>query len=173
MMPQERNPVSWRVEGSQNGTTWFLVDEQSNVSVTTQRQTWLAPCATLGNASYPSISGAPGITSFGSSPATLAEGDSATLSWAVTGAEQVRIVGYGPVAATGALIVTPPVSIGYSLLASNGAGTAVAAASITVNPLPRGQILASSADAEFHTAFDGSLLERHLLSQLQGKHPKR
>ena len=89
------------------------------------------------------------------------------------GRVQVRIVGYGPVAATGALIVTPPVSVGYSLLASNGAGTAVAAASITVNPLPRGQILASSADAEFHTAFDGSLLERHLLSQLQGKHPKR
>lgn len=93
---QERDPVSWRVEGSQNGTAWALVDEQSNVSVTTQRETWLAPFATLGNASYPSIPGAPGITSFGSSPATLAEGDSATLSWAVTDAKQVLLVGYGP-----------------------------------------------------------------------------
>ena len=156
---QERDPVSWRVEGSQNGTTWALVDEQSNVSVTTQRKTWLAPFATLGNASYPSTPGAPGITSLGISPATLAEGDSATLSWAVTGAEQVLLVGYGPVAATGSLIVTPPVSTGYSLLASNSSGTAVAATSITVNPLPRGQITAAAADAEFRTAFDGSLLE--------------
>jgi hypothetical protein len=156
---QERDPVSWRVEGSQNGTTWALVDEQSNVFPTTQRNTWLAPFATLGNTSYPSAPGAPAITGFGIAPATIAEGDSATLAWAVTGADQVLLVGYGPVAATGSLTITPPVSTGYSLLASNSSGTAVAATAITVDPLPRGQIQASSADAEFRTAFDGTLLE--------------
>ena len=155
---QERDPVSWRVEGSQNGTSWALVDEQSNVFPTTQRNTWLAPFATLGNTSYPSIPGAPAITSFGIAPTIIAEGDPTTLSWAVTGADQVLLVGYGPVSATGAVKVTPPVSTGYSLLASNSSGTTVAATAITVNPLPRGQILASSADAEFHTAFVGSLL---------------
>ena len=156
---QERDPVSWRVEGSQNGTTWALVDEQLSVAVTNQRNTWLAPFVTLGNASYPSTPGAPTITHFGIAPATIAEGDSATLSWAVAGADQVVLVGTGAVAATGSLIITPPASTGYSLLASNSSGTVVSATSVTVNPLPRGQIVASQADAEFRTAFDGSLLE--------------
>jgi hypothetical protein len=38
----ERDPVSWSIQGSNDNATWTTIDQQSNVAVTTNRQTYLA-----------------------------------------------------------------------------------------------------------------------------------
>ncbi len=90
----DRDPVSWRLEGSQNGTTWELVDER----------------------------------------------------------------------ASGSLEVAPRGTTQHTLVATNAQGSSFATASVIVNLLPRGSISASAADAEFHTAPDGSVLAGPLFS---------
>jgi hypothetical protein len=154
----ERDPVSWTLEGSADGTVWALVDHQSDHPVPSARKTWLDELLTLGNADYPQVPGAPQIVSFEALPATITEGDQSTLSWSVTGADTVYLTSMGEVADSGSLHVTPAASVGYSLVAINADGVSVATAGITVGLLPRGLMAASWEDAEFHTAFDGSVI---------------
>jgi hypothetical protein len=80
---------------------------------------------------------APSIT-FSRSPATIYSGDSATLSWSVTGATKVELVGIGTVSATGTRSVSPTYSgsgatstTNYELLATNTTVTATYAGNIT------------------------------------------
>lgn len=155
----DRDPVSWRLEGSQNGTSWAVVDERSNQTVPADRKTWLAAMPTLANASYPVIPGTPVIGSFAATPTTVTEGGSATLSWSVTGATSVLLLPGGAVSGSGSQEITPMDTTHFTLVASNEQGSSFATATITVNLLPRGVIAASPADAEFHTNFDGSLLD--------------
>jgi hypothetical protein len=37
----ERDPVSWRVEGSHDGANWVVVDEKTAYATTTDRNTYL------------------------------------------------------------------------------------------------------------------------------------
>ena len=163
----ERDPVSWRLEGSQNGTTWELVDERANQTVTTDRKTWLAGMPTLANGSYPLVPGSPVIDSFASTPATITEGAAATVSWSVTGATSVMLFPGGSMPASGSLEVAPRATTQYILVATNAQGSSFATASVIVNLLPRGSITASAADAEFHTAPDGSVLAGPLSSEFE------
>lgn len=43
----DRDPVRWQVEGSEDGNTWVVIDDRSQEDqvVTTSRQTWVAPGA--------------------------------------------------------------------------------------------------------------------------------
>ena len=160
----DRDPVSWRLEGSQEGNSWALVDERSNPTVPTNRRTWLTAMPTLANANYPVIPGAPVIDSFTTSPGTITEGATATLSWSATGATSLLLLPGGAVPASGTQVVTPRGTTHYTLLASNAQGSSFATSSAIVNLLPRGSITASLTDAEFHTAPDGSVLAGQLLS---------
>src|SRR4030042_2563622 len=68
------------------------------------------------------------INSFGSSPATIAPGESSTLSWNVTGATTVSIdQGIGNVALAGTRVVMPGATTVYTLTAFNTAGLSVTA----------------------------------------------
>jgi hypothetical protein len=68
------------------------------------------------------------INSFGSSPPTIASGESSTLSWSVTGATTVSIdQGIGNVALAGSRLVMPTVTTVYTLTAINAAGLSVTA----------------------------------------------
>lgn len=151
------DPASWKIEGSIDGTTWFVVDEQYDQSLPTARQAWTAVQPTYLDQGYPEIADSPVINSFEASPTTVAEGSSTTLSWDVSGADQVMLIGSGEVSATGSATVTPGASRGYHLLATNASGYQVASIGVAVSALPRGSIEALYDDASFQTALDGSL----------------
>lgn len=77
----------------------------------------------------------PIINLFSASSSILTEGESATLSWAVTDATTVTIdQGIGNVALSGSTSVSPASTTTYTLTAINSAGSSVATVVITVNP---------------------------------------
>ena len=89
------------------------------------------------------------ITAFGASPASVTAGQSATLSWSVTGASSLSISGgVGSVTGLTSRSVTPTATTTYVLTATNSAGSSVtASATVTVTaaggPYPAGLSLAS------------------------------
>lgn len=91
---------------------------------------------TAGFARTPS-SQAPVVASFSASPATIATGGSATLSWSVTNATSVRIdPGIGVVTGS-SVAVAPSSTTTYTLTASNAIGTTTRMATVTVGAAPR------------------------------------
>lgn len=90
----------------------------------------------------------PHIASFTASPTSLQAGQSATLSFAVTGATSVSI-DQGIGAVTGNVTVTPAATTTYTLSATNSAGTSTLQATVTVLPAAQGApvITSFSADA--------------------------
>lgn len=75
----------------------------------------------------------PTIASFTASPGSITPGQSATLSWQVTGAAQITIDnGIGTVQASGSATVTPGQTLTYQLTATNGNGTTSRQAIVTV-----------------------------------------
>lgn len=74
----------------------------------------------------------PTINSFAADPASISAGDSATLSWSVTGASSLSISSLGTV--TGySIVVSPATTTTYTLTASNGVGSATATATVRVD----------------------------------------
>jgi hypothetical protein len=79
---------------------------------------------------------APQITAFSASPNAVKQGDSVTLSWAVTGATQVDILpNIGTVNQTGQTTVKPGTTTIYQISAQNQAGKTEKSATVTVTPL--------------------------------------
>ncbi|MBM3863729.1 MAG: discoidin domain-containing protein, partial [Verrucomicrobia bacterium] len=155
----ERDPVSWTLEGSNDNSTWSIVDQQTAQTVTTNRKAASSTYATLSNSSYASVAGAPVVNTLSVSPGTIKEGESATLTWDVSNATSVRILGIGAVAANGSQTVSPNAGTAYTLVASNSSGTKVQSAILSVNRLPRGDLLASFDDAVYQTdRLDGSIV---------------
>ncbi|MBI5423178.1 MAG: hypothetical protein HZA32_03770 [Opitutae bacterium] len=80
----------------------------------------------------------PTINSFAAQPATITEGQSTTLVWAVDGAAEISVaanVGASPGVVTGNSVpVTPAQSTTYTLTARNESGVVTRTASVTVNP---------------------------------------
>ena len=75
---------------------------------------------------------APVIHAFSASPATIAPGESSTLSWSVTGASALRIdPGIGEVTGS-SMTVSPGETTEYTLTASNAAGASTAKTTVTV-----------------------------------------
>ncbi len=75
----------------------------------------------------------PVIASFSASPASIAQGQSSTLTWNVTGAASLSIAGIGTVSGT-SLQVSPTETATYVLSAANSSGTTTASATVTVVP---------------------------------------
>jgi hypothetical protein len=76
----------------------------------------------------------PSINGFSVSPASIVTGQTATLSWNVTGATSVSInPEIGAVSSSGTQSVSPPLTTTYTLTASNSAGNPTASATVTVS----------------------------------------
>lgn len=154
-----RDPLSWKLEGSLDGSSWFLIDQQTAQAVTTARTAWHTTLNTNVNPAYPAVVGTPVVNSFTASPAAIGETASSTLSWDVTGADSVELVGFGAVPAIGSQAVSPRSSINYYLLARNGLGFTFESVRVQVARLPRGGIVAELNDATYETDIsDGSLV---------------
>ena len=83
------------------------------------------------------VNNLPTIDSFITDLATITEGDTATLSWAVTNADSISInQGIGTVIASGTQAVTPSVTTTYTLTATNIYGSRNSNVTIIVNELP-------------------------------------
>ena len=65
----------------------------------------------------------PRIDYFMADKTVISRGDSATLSWSVSGAESVVISGIGPVRSSGSMSVRPSYTAYYTLTATNGGGS--------------------------------------------------
>ncbi|HEX7364976.1 MAG TPA: CARDB domain-containing protein [Dehalococcoidia bacterium] len=77
--------------------------------------------------------GQPSIISFNAEQASISAGQSANLSWNVSGATTITIdQGIGNVALTGTRAVTPAATTIYTLTASSSAGTATATTQVVV-----------------------------------------
>jgi len=86
--------------------------------------------ASPGGASDP----APAISSFSATPSAITAGESATLSWSVSGATSITIdQGVGAVSGDSES-VSPTTTTTYTLAASNSAGSVTAATTVTVTP---------------------------------------
>lgn len=91
---------------------------------------------------------APVIVSFGSFPASVAQGQPSTLKWSVTGATILTInSGVGVVTGLTEKAVTPSVTTTYTLTAEGPGGTSTAQATVTVTaPLPAPTITSFAAN---------------------------
>ncbi len=79
----------------------------------------------------------PVVNSFDADPAGIFQGESATLSWNVSGATKVSIEpDVGNVALTGRRVVSPTTTTTYTLTAVNEAGTVTATARVVVAVAP-------------------------------------
>ena len=83
-------------------------------------------------------SGKPVVASFTAEPSSIERGQSAQLSWSVTGATEISINrGIGTVTVTGTRSITPSETTTWTLTATGPAGTSTANATISVtNPAP-------------------------------------
>jgi predicted secreted Zn-dependent protease len=77
----------------------------------------------------------PQITAFSAQPAAMIQGQSATLSWSVTGATGLSLNnGIGDVTGATSRTVSPSATTTYVLTASNAAGSVTASTTLTVTP---------------------------------------
>jgi hypothetical protein len=82
----------------------------------------------------------PVIKSFTTSPTSISQGQSTTLSWDVSGATTVTIEpAIGTVGPSGSLQLKPAASVTYTLTAANEAGTATNSVSVAVTPVVAGK----------------------------------
>lgn len=154
-----RDPISWKFEGSLDGVDWYLIDQRLNQPVPEERGVWVGSFTTNFNPDYPVVEGVPLVNIFAALPDSITETSSSTLSWEVSGADSVELIGFGDVAATGSQIVSPRSSINYYILARNASGFTFESARVRVNRLPRGTIVADAADANYETDItDGSVV---------------
>jgi uncharacterized protein YkwD/chitodextrinase len=91
---------------------------------------------------------APIITSFTATPSSITAGQSATLSWAVSGATATAIDNsVGDVSGVTSKSVSPAQTTTYTLTARNSGGNATAVATVVVNPSPAPDSMPPSAPA--------------------------
>ena len=117
----ERDPLSWKFEGSANGSSWVLLDVRTNFATTTDRETYQSGFSLDGS----------GIGTFTSSLAIVANGQPTQLSWSTLNADPggVSIAPVvGVVANTGSISTVPPASADttYTLTATSFSGPASA-----------------------------------------------
>jgi hypothetical protein len=83
------------------------------------------------------VSTLPVVSSFTISPSSIASGESATLSWATTGATTVSIdQSIGEVSSSGTQNVSPTSTTTYKITATNSDGTTTKSVTITVTKMP-------------------------------------
>jgi hypothetical protein len=98
----------------------------------------------------------PSISSFTASPATIASGNSSTLGWAVSGAQNLSIsAGVGPVIGS-SVSVSPTDGTTYRLTASNAAGSVTMDVTVAVTGAPGPPVVSSFAASPAEITLGGS-----------------
>jgi hypothetical protein len=97
----ERDPVSWTLSGSPDGTNWTLLDVITNHPTTTTRQVYESSFVIPENLD-------PLIEQFVGSPVVILNGQSTSLLYNVELADTVTIDGIGTVPSSGSSSVSPP-----------------------------------------------------------------
>lgn len=124
----ERDPVRWTFEGSNDGTSWTLVENMTafDFPVSSARGTYTQDIPLPGASIKPAVSLVGNATK-------LVDGEPLVLTWSTQAAATVTIDnGVGTVAATGSLELTPSADTTYTLTATS-AGGSVTTASFAVD----------------------------------------
>ena len=133
----ERDPFSWRFEGSVDNKTWTLLDERLNYATPLDRFTFLPLL------DFTALPQRPEIRAFtvqsgnivSDEAIAVTAGAAVTLRWEVTNATEVRIdPGAGPVALAGEQTAVVSETTIYILVATNAQGESSAAVSVLVDP---------------------------------------
>jgi hypothetical protein len=123
----ERDPVRWTFEGSNDGTSWTLVENMTafDFPVSSARGAYTQDIPLPGASIKPAVT-------LGGNAVKLVDGEPLVLTWSTQAAATVSIDnGVGPVAASGTVVVTPSVDTTYTLTAT-AAGGAVTTATFAV-----------------------------------------
>lgn len=128
----ERDPVSWTMEGSNDGAGWTLLDVRKDFATTAARYTWQTNFA---------LSGAV-VEQFTADKSVYLNGDTPYLAWSTYMADLGVTIdqGVGAVPESGSLPVTPPdgSDTTYTLTAAGSAGSA--SRSLTVRTVAGGAV---------------------------------
>jgi peptidoglycan-associated lipoprotein len=81
-------------------------------------------------------------------PSVIQQGQSTTLTWQTTNANDITIQALGTVSASGSRVVTPGTSETYTLVAKGPGGTEDASARVTVNPAPAAKVVTPQPSEE-------------------------
>ena len=139
--PGQASTLSWQVTNADEvtvtsiGTVPASGSAQVTPTVTTTYQLTAKKGGQVANASVTvTVGGSPTpvIVSFTASPASINAGQSSTLSWQVTNADEVTVTSLGNVAAAGSSQVTPAVTTTYQLTARRGAQVVSRSVTVTV-----------------------------------------
>ena len=117
---ENRDPVSWKIDASQDGVQWVLLDLVENFDTPTDRDTFLDARPLQSGLVEPLA-----IQRFTASPVQLDAAGTATLTWRIEGATTgVTITGVADPLSSGTATVEPgPGTTTYTLTASNGTDT--------------------------------------------------
>ncbi len=130
----DRTPVSWTLEGSNDGTTFVTIDTRTDVTIIDAYKTYQNGWTISGGTAIP-VFASFGVTpptevppAYGvASPGTILSGGTTDLSWGITGATAGGIVlnpGAATLADSGTQTLTPGAGLtSYNIAATNASGT--------------------------------------------------
>ncbi|MCW1886782.1 autotransporter-associated beta strand repeat-containing protein [Luteolibacter flavescens] len=132
----DRTPVSWTLEGSNDNANWVVVDARADVAITDLYRTFQTGWTISGGPLLPAFSSAFGLaapaqtnplTYAVSSPGIVKVGESTNLAWTVTGTNPAgTVLNPGGVVQgdAGPYTITPTAgTTAYTLAATNASGT--------------------------------------------------
>lgn len=106
--------------------------------------------------------GMPVINSFAVSPGEISAGETVTLSWNVSGANKINILGIGDVPASDTQEVSPTSTTTYTLRATNSNGISEATATVTMTTSGVPAVVSFTADPEAIYEGQSVTLEWHV-----------
>ncbi|MCW1885677.1 discoidin domain-containing protein [Luteolibacter flavescens] len=129
---EDRDPVTWTLEGSNDGDTWTLIDERTNYPVPYHRETYSA------NIHVPPFTNLE-LYFFRAADAVLINGASTNLSWEVLNATTLTIDPTpGAVAGSGSFNVTPAANSDTTYTLTAVQGEEEATQSVTIRTVAGG-----------------------------------
>ncbi|HEY2031711.1 MAG TPA: glycoside hydrolase family 44 protein [Myxococcales bacterium] len=138
IFPGGQSTLAWSVTGATTVSIQPGIGAVTGTNIVVKPSTSTVYTLTASNASGTATATAqvtvdkPVIASFGATPAAIAAGASATLSWSVAGASSIAIdQGVGVLTGSSA-VVSPSVATTYTLTATNSAGSVTATAAVSV-----------------------------------------
>jgi hypothetical protein len=104
----ERDPISWTVDGSNDGVNWLRLDARTGFATPTARETY-TDFLLFADA------GGPRVNSLTATPAIIDPGGSVTLAWTSTNAVSATLSGVGSVPLNGSQVVAPAATTNYTV----------------------------------------------------------
>ena len=128
----ERDPIRWQLEGSDDGTSWLVIDERDSEFVPTDRETFTASFIIPTSLEF-------NILEFSSVRAVLINGGSTSLQWDVINADTRQInQGIGNVTPIGTQPVSPPADSDTNYVLTAGKDAATLTRSLTIRTVAGG-----------------------------------